>query len=217
MSCQPFEYGLQPPAALFELAASMRNAIEKMLVIDQPHEELRRARREIDDIARRLETIGRKGSRARMLPSVDPGPEDLRPYFAGDATRWHYNPLNPPLRLEVDAGVLRGTVTLGLAYEGPPGCAHGGFISMLLDQLLGQANVLNGVPAMTASLTVRYLRPTPLLTELSFEAQPPEMIEERKYVTRGCIRWGQEVTAEARGLFVFPNSAKFDLPDLSVP
>jgi hypothetical protein len=199
------EYGLDPPEELFDLAQSMRNAMEKMVVIDQPHEELRRARREIDAIARRLETIGRKGLHARMVPSIDPGPDDLRPYYAGDANRWHYNPIFPALRLSFDGGVLHGSVTLSLTYEGPPGCVHGGIVSMLFDQLLGQVNMEHGVAAMTGSLAVTYRSPTPLLTELSLEAHPPEQIDERKYVTRGWIRCRSEVTAEAVGVFVRPD------------
>jgi hypothetical protein len=208
-------YGLRPPDQLFELAASMRAAIERMMVIDAPHDHLRRACAAVDEIAERLAVIGRKGLGVRMHPDTEPGTEDLRPYYAGDATRWHYNPLFPPVRLAFDAGgVLRGTVTLGLAYEGPPGCVHGGVVSMLLDQLLGQVNLGHGLPAMTGSLTVRYRRLTPLLTPLDVEAHPPEQVRGRRYRTWGCIRRGDEVTAEAEGVFILPD---FERPGSALP
>ena len=79
---------------------------------------------------------------------------------------------------------------------------------MLLDQLLGQANLGHGLPAMTSSLAVKYRRPTPLLTELSLEVHAPELVEGRKHVTRGCIRAAGEITAEADGLFVTPDFDK---------
>lgn len=206
MARRQLEYGLAPPAELFDLADSMRKAIECMVVIDAPHDELRRARQQIDGIARRLEAIGRKGMQVRMVPGTDPGPDDLRPYYAGDASRWHYNPIFPPVCFQVGGdGVLRGSVNLGLAYEGPPGCVHGGIVSLLFDQLLGQVNLGNGLPAMTGALTVTYRRPTPLLTELCLEAHPPVRVTGRKYKTRGWIRTGDDVTAEAEGLFVLPN------------
>jgi len=212
MSNATIEYGIHPPQDLIELANSVRLLIDKMMVIDRSDPELARAKEEIDTIAQRLDTIGRKGMQARMLPEIDPGPDDLRPYLAGNARRWHYNPINPPLELELVDGVLRGKVTLGLAWEGPPGCVHGGLVSMLLDQLLGQANFENGLPAMTGTLTVRYRRPTPLLTELQLEAGPAERIGERKCVTRGRIRAGETVYAEAQGLFIIPNFGQRDLP-----
>ena len=212
MSNTTIEYGIHPPKELIELAHSVRLLIDKMMVIDRSDPELERATAEIEALAGRLDAIGRKGLQARMLPEIDPGPDDLRPYLAGNARRWHYNPINPPLELEMVDGVLRGKVTLSLAWEGPPGCVHGGLISMLLDQLLGQANFESGLGAMTGTLTVRYRRPTPLLTELHVEAGPPERLDVRKCVTRGRIRVGDVVTAEAQGLFIVPNFAQQDLP-----
>jgi acyl-coenzyme A thioesterase PaaI-like protein len=207
-------YGFEPPQDLIDLAASVRNLVEKMLVIEHSHDELVRAKADVDAIAERLSPIGRKGLNTRLSPLVEAGPEDERPYFAGDLTRWHYNPFNPPVRLEVDAGVVRATVNLGLAYEGPPGLVHGGHVAMLLDQLLGQANGIHGVAAMTGTLTVKYRRPTPLMTDLVLEATPPEVVGERKCITRGVIRVSGEVTAEAEGLFVLPDLSRVKFPHL---
>jgi acyl-coenzyme A thioesterase PaaI-like protein len=217
MSRRPLVYGLTPPEDLFELAQAVRGVIERMMVIDTPDEAVRGARRTLDAVARGLETVGRRGLQVRMTPESDPGPDDLRPYYAGDATRWHYNPIFPPLRLDFDeAGVLHGTATLGLAYEGPPGCAHGGVLSLLLDQLLGQVNLRHGLPAMTGSLMVRYRRPTPLLTELGLEADPPARVSGRRHVTRGRIRCAGEITVEAEGVFVLASfeTGATELPHL---
>jgi hypothetical protein len=49
---------------------------------------------------------------------------------------------------------------------------------------------------------VRYRRPTPLLTELGLEADPPERASGRTHVTRGRIRCAGEITVEAEGVFV---------------
>jgi len=214
MSRTPIKYGFEPPTELFQLAEGVRNLVDKMLVIEHSHDELVEARRAVDAIADKLAHIGRKGINARLMPDMAPGPEDERPYFAGDAARWHYNPLNPPMTLEVREGTVHGTVRLGLAYEGPPGCVHGGFVAMLLDQLLGQVNGVNGIGAMTASLSVSYLHPTPLLTELVLEAPPPKVIEDRKCITYGSISANGRVTAEAEGLFILPDFSKLVLPHL---
>ena len=39
---------------------------------------------------------------------------------------------------------MRGRVTYGYAYEGPPTCVHGGVIAELFDELLGMSNILVG-------------------------------------------------------------------------
>lgn len=207
MADAPIEYGCHPPNELFDLADAVRAVIDRMMVIEQPHAELAEAKELVDQLAERLRPLGRKGQQARMLATIEPGPDDMRPYYAGNARRWHYNPINPRMSLEFVDGSLRARVTLGLAYEGPPGCVHGGIVAMLLDQILGQSNFENGLPAMTGTLTVRYRKPTPLLQELSIEADPPELADGRKCVTRGRIRCGEIVTAEAQGLFILPNFA----------
>ena len=205
----PLQFGIEPPSELFELAADMRRIIERMMVIEEPHDDFDVARAAIRSAAERLEGIGRRGARVRLDASAPPGPEDHRPYYAGNARRWHYNPLLPPIAFAPAARGVRGRLSLGLAYEGPPGFAHGGVVALLLDQALGQANLETGIPAMTGSLTIRYRKPTPLGRELEIEADGPEQSDERRCLTRGRILCDGEVTAEARGLFVLPKGLEF--------
>ncbi len=65
----------------------------------------------------------------------------------------------------------------------------------------GMANVVSGHGGMTARLTVRYRRPTPLHTELQLHART-ERIEGRRITTSATLRARDVVTAEAEGLFV---------------
>ena len=53
------------------------------------------------------------------------------------------------------SGPLSGiaTVTFGSAYEGPPGCVHGGYVAAAFDEMLGFVQSLGGNPGMTARLT----------------------------------------------------------------
>jgi hypothetical protein len=44
-------------------------------------------------------------------------------------------------------------VTFGSAYEGPPGCVHGGYVAAAFDEMLGFVQSLGGNPGMTARLT----------------------------------------------------------------
>ncbi len=81
---------------------------------------------------------------------------------------------------------VEGRGTFGVAYEGPPGHVHGGFLAAAFDEVLGMAQSLTGNPGMTGTLTIRYRRPTPLLTELVFEAYV-DRVEGRKIFTHGTL------------------------------
>jgi len=120
------------------------------------------------------------------------------------------NPLSPPIRLESDAKNERvfGYVNFGSAYEGPPGCVHGGWVAAAFDEVLGFANSLTGSPGMTARLTVHYRKPTPLHTDLRFEATV-DRIEGRKIFASSRLRAGELLTAESEGLFVSVQPPKF--------
>jgi len=197
----PSSFWIEPPQELRDLAAAVRVLMERMVVIDTPHPELVDARVAVHDIAARLEGIGRRGATPRFTSEV--GPDDARPFYGGNARVWDFNPINPPLAIERVDGVLTARVTLGLAYEGPPKCVHGGIVAHLFDQVLGYATVMHGIGGVTGSLEVRYRRPTPLETELRFDVPPPT-VTGRKAVTRATLTADGQVTAEGRGLFIVP-------------
>ena len=96
------------------------------------------------------------------------------------------NPLSPGLNLWFEDGIAVGKVTCGWAYEGPPGHVHGGYVAAILDQFMGMAQILGKNPGMTGTLNVRYLRPTPLNTELELRG---ELLSEegRKTVVEATI------------------------------
>jgi acyl-coenzyme A thioesterase PaaI-like protein len=104
---------------------------------------------------------------------------------------------------------VSGTGTFGSAYEGAPGCVHGGFLAAAFDEVLGMACIFSGNPGMTGELTIRYRRPTPIKTELRFEGRL-ERVEGRKIYTAGEIRAGDVVTVESKGLFISITRDKFE-------
>ncbi|MFT5442194.1 MAG: acyl-coenzyme A thioesterase PaaI-like protein [Myxococcota bacterium] len=203
MSKVDFVVGTQPPDALVNLSASVRGLAAKLVRIDTGDDELVAARAEVDAITQRLDAIARKGSDPRVIASMEPGPEDLRPYYPASALTWNANPIFPPLAVEVEGTLVRGSMNLDLAYEGPPGCVHGGVISMIFDQLLGHANAVNETWGMTVELNVAYAKPTPLFAPLEFLAQVTR-VDGRKITTEGSITHNGELTAKAVGLFVAP-------------
>jgi acyl-coenzyme A thioesterase PaaI-like protein len=80
-----------------------------------------------------------------------------------------FNPVAPPLELTFDGRAIRGTVEMGVEFTGPPDLVHGGFVATVLDHALGIYLSRIGRPSVTASLTIRYLAPTPLRVPLELE------------------------------------------------
>jgi len=123
---------------------------------------------------------------------------DLMPF---DPVMGRLSPLAPPLRFVLEDGRATADVRFSIAYEGPPGCVHGGVIAACFDQVLNVANLTAGVPGLTASLEVRYRKPTPLYADVRFEADAPE-VDGRQVRTVGRLRGGDVVFADATGTFV---------------
>lgn len=139
---------------------------------------------------------------------VGPVQERLVDMWAGEGVTRHdpitgpENAIAPPLSLEGrEDGSIGGTVTLGLAYQGPPGHVHGGVSSMLLDHVLGVANAWAGDSGMTKVLTLTYHRPTPLFRELEITGRQ-DRVEGRKIWTTGEITVDGETCVSAEGLFI---------------
>jgi acyl-coenzyme A thioesterase PaaI-like protein len=190
------------------LASAMRNVIDRLVQIDAPEPELAAAADALERYAERLAQHPRSHryeSWGETSPAGDTGG-----FFDQSPLIGLANPLAPPIVLEADAdGVhVHGHVTFGAAYEGPPGCVHGGIVAAAFDEVLGFANSLSGTPGMTGTLTVRYRLPTPLHTPLRFEARYDKS-EGRKIFTSGEVYAGEQRTAEAQGLFIAVDREKF--------
>jgi acyl-coenzyme A thioesterase PaaI-like protein len=113
------------------------------------------------------------------------------------------NPVAPPLTVNSGTdGLVWSDFTLGAAYEGPPGHVHGGVCAMILDHVLGATAHKPGRPAVTGTLSVRYLRGTPL-GPLHAEARV-ERVEGVKTFASGHIADAQGITVQAEGVFIHP-------------
>lgn len=134
--------------------------------------------------------------------------ERLVTMWAGDGITRHdpitgpENAVAPPLTLTGrDDGSIEGTVTLGLPYQGPPGCVHGGVSALLLDHTLGVANHWGGLSGMTAELTLRYHRPAPLFEPLTVTGRQVS-VDGRKIRTVGAISANGQDCVTVEALFI---------------
>ena len=104
--------------------------------------------------------------------------------------------------LEPD-GRAHGSGRFPDCHTGPPGCAHGGLIAAMFDELLSMAAIAARHSGFTARLAIDYLAPTPQGRDLQFSSRLVRT-EGRKTYIEGEIRDGDTVTARCEGLFVRP-------------
>jgi acyl-coenzyme A thioesterase PaaI-like protein len=187
------------------LADAMRRVIERLVATRAPQDELARAASALEAIAESLEGYPKGRLFEGFAESANSG--DPHAFFDHSPIIGKANPIAPPLELAVRDGMVHGTARFGSAYEGPPGCVHGGHIAAAFDEVLGMTQSLGGAPGMTGTLTVKYRRPTPLHTDLRFEGEL-ERVEGRKKLTVGRLYAGDELTAEAEGIFISVDFSK---------
>jgi acyl-coenzyme A thioesterase PaaI-like protein len=190
------------------LASAMRQVIARLVRSDAPEEELRQAADGLELYSERLASHPRLALYEGFAETSPSG--DASAFFDKSPLIGLSNPLAPPIAIEVTgAQTCRGTVSFGDAYEGPPGCVHGGFVAAAFDEVLGFAQSLTGQPGFTGTLTVVYRKPTPLNTPLRFEARV-ERIEGRKIFAHGDLFAGELLTAESDVIFISADRARFE-------
>jgi hypothetical protein len=132
-----------------------------------------------------------------------------RPVVWSNAVIGLRNPIAPPLTINHDDDGTRcwSEFTLNAAYEGPPGLVHGGVCALVLDHVLGEA-ASEGLtkPLFTGTLTVRFVRGTPL-GRLRAEAAV-ERTEGVKSFVSGHLSDADGITVEAEGIFIRPAWAR---------
>ena len=158
---------------------------------------------EMGDIAHRLAEV------ADLLEPRVPSPQErLVNVWKGVGTRRSNpvsgpeNPLAPPVHfVGCNDGSVMAEVILGPAYQGPPGCVHGGISALMIDHMMGLANHWGGRFGMTAHYELDYRSPTPLLQPLTLKCWVQEF-DGRKTWTHATIHAGDRLCVEARGLFL---------------
>ncbi len=193
-------------AALKELADQARLLVDRLVATDAPDEVIAAATAEVAAAAARFEGH-HQGTLYGFSEAANAG-DRPDPLYDHSPLIGIANPLAPPLRLQEHDGVIVALATFGQAYEGPPGCVHGGYVAAAFDEVLGATQSLSGAPGMTGTLTIRYESPTPLKQELRFEGRLAG-VERRKIFTEGACYAGDRLTATAKGIFISLQPGRF--------
>lgn len=114
----------------------------------------------------------------------------------------HANPLGVAIVVHREGDEAVASVSLGPAFEGAPGRAHGGVVAGIFDDVLGNVLTIIEQPAFTAELTVRYLAPTPLGVELEYRGRLARRDSRKLWIDGECRAPDGTRVAEAHGLFI---------------
>lgn len=159
-------FGEAPLGQTVAAAGALRRLTSLLLSLEHPHPAVETMLEQFAGWERELAAV----APADPAPRIGVRPDDERRIYLDHATDiGAYNPCFPEYSFQhLDAENATGTVAFPLAYEGPPGCVHGGFLGVFFDCIMQHHNCVTGLSGKTRSLTVTFRRPTPVLTELRF-------------------------------------------------
>lgn len=172
-----------------ELGEALRRLVDVVVRTGASPADLRAAASMIDEMAAKLAT-----STVRADRSVASGSYRAHMSLVGGLS----HPIAPQLLIEVDGDAGRGEVVVGPVFQGGPGLVHGGVLALLIDHAMGCVAAGPQRPAMTASLTMRYRKPTPLGVPLTVSVRLDRIEGRKLHLSAEIIADGQvTVTSEA--------------------
>ena len=160
-------FGEQPLAQTVAAAGALRRLAGQLLSVEHPHPAVDAM------IARVAEWESELAGAVPLDPTPrmgGDGAETQRVYLSHAFDIGAFNPCFPEYEFDrIDAETAEGRVTFPVVYEGPPGLVHGGFLAVFFDCAIQHHNCATALSGKTRSLSVKFRRPTPILTELRFD------------------------------------------------
>jgi acyl-coenzyme A thioesterase PaaI-like protein len=193
-------------AELRRLANAVRGVLHRLVQTSAPVPMIAEAADDLEDIVARFRAHPNSSIYEGFAEAANAG--DPFAFFDHSPMLGHANPLAPPIEIWMEGDQVVGRARFDAAYEGPPGCVHGGYVAAAFDELLGSTQSLSGAPGMTARLVVNYRSPTPLHTELRFVGSL-DRVDGRKIYVTGELWAADVLCAEAEGLFVSMRPDRF--------
>lgn len=186
-------FGELPVAEQVELATLLRDIAGYALALERPGPVIAPHLDELRVLRDKLRAAAPADLRPRTGDHKD---SDGRVYLDHSRAIGEYNPCFPQYSLVCADDRADGWVEFPVAYEGPPGIVHGGVLATLFDCVLQQLNCDLGLAGKTASIEVRYKRPTPLNTRLRIEAS--RAVTGERILSTAQLLNGEKVVCEAQ-------------------
>jgi len=174
---------------------------------------LERIAREVDQLAALAEGGPERvripnSSRSFFEPPTASSPSEHKHLFAESFISGQLNPLSAGADLwrEGDEAVLE--VSLGPAFGGAPGRAHGGVVAALIDETMGIVLAIHNEAAYTGRLSVTYRAGTPVGETVTCRARLAGR-EGRKLFMTAEVRAGELLCAQGEATFITVDKQRF--------
>jgi hypothetical protein len=191
-SVEKWVFGEPPLPEVVELAGVLRELTSTVVSLEHAPPELAELAATLRAAQQRLVELAPSDPTPRL---GDGATSDQRVYIDHGRDIGDFNPFFPRYDLEVARdGRAHGSVEFPVCYEGPPGIVHGGFLAVFFDCVLQQLNCDLGLAGKTAELTLRFRRPTPLVTPLVVHAQ--RTVDGDRIRSHAELRLGEKVLCE---------------------
>ena len=186
-------FGADPLPQTVRAAALLRRVTDLLVALEGEDDAVERLIADLEKAEATLRGVVPPDPAPRVGPAAD---GDGRVYLDHAFSIGAYNPCFPEYEIDVDDEArAHGSVRFPIAYEGPPGLVHGGVLAVFFDCVVQHHNCEVGLAGKTTSLTVRYRRPTPLLTPLRFTLE--RAVGDDRIQTSGTLWMGEKVVCEA--------------------
>jgi acyl-coenzyme A thioesterase PaaI-like protein len=204
------DFSEQQEIELLRFCDAIRSIINRTIMAEGSASELSDLADQAESLDQQLEPLVSR----RALPAYHRVFDftDVGATYAYSPVTGRANPVAPPVHSFIEKETVISTVNFGNAYEGPPGCVHGGIVAMTWDHVLAAATIIDDQRGPTANLNIRYLKPTPLHHDLRFESWVDRQ-EGNKIFVKGRCYANDEVVTEAEGLFIHTLIKELEVTD----
>ncbi|WP_123024041.1 PaaI family thioesterase [Mycolicibacterium stellerae] len=160
-------FGERPLAQTVAAAGALRRLAGQLLSLEQPHPTVEAM---IEQVAQWEAELAHAVPPDPTPRIGDDGADTQRVYLSHAFDIGAFNPCFPEYEFDrIDAEAAQGRVAFPVVYEGPPGLVHGGFLAVFFDCVIQHQNCATELSGKTRSLSVKFRRPTPILTDLRFD------------------------------------------------
>ena len=196
-------------------ANALRDLGHEFISTELSEEQLERITRHAQDL---LDELKQTANRTREVPVgslvqykmavPEDGSREKHQLFADSVVSGGANPMGLNATLWREGEVAFMEATFEKAFEGAPGRAHGGIVAALIDETMGLVMSIQGLVAFTVQLDVSYRAPTPVFRPIVSKGWLEKREGRKLYINCEVID-GDVVCAEAKGIFVSVDPAKF--------
>ncbi len=140
---------------------------------------------------------------SKVFPPAIPGSG-----FSDRAVAGATNPTSIDIDVEYEGAEVVARFIFGPAFEGAPGRAHGGMVAAVFDDVTGFVIGHLREPAFTGELTVRFVRPVPVMEPIEIRARLDGR-ERRKLFISAEARVGDEIVAICAAIYITVDPSLF--------